>query len=142
MANWNELLDRIVARKHVLPSHAEILRLPSIDGWEPGRVWCTWKVDPDFIQPHGSLFGGYISAVADEMIGMATISVLADGEAFATSECHVRYLRPIRDGNLEIEAKVLRRSRSVAHVEATFTASDGDLVAKASGTQVIRTAER
>jgi uncharacterized protein (TIGR00369 family) len=138
MPKWKELLDRTVARKTTLPSHVTILRLPLIDGWEPGRVWCTWKVDPELIQPQGNLFGGYISAVADEMVGMATISVLAEGEAFTTSDSRVHYFRPVRGGELKIDASVLHRGGSRAHVEVTFTSADDELVAKASATQIIR----
>ena len=76
MPNWPQLLDEIVARKAQLPRHVGILRIPLIDGWEPGRVWGTWKVDPDLISPQGSLFGGHIAAVSDEMLGMVTGSIL------------------------------------------------------------------
>jgi uncharacterized protein (TIGR00369 family) len=141
MPNWPKLLDEIVARKAQLPPHVGILRIPQIEGWESGRVWCTWKVDPDLISPQGSLFGGHIAAVADEMLGMATGSILADGDGFTTSDNRVHFFRPVRRGELKIEAFVLHRGRSSAHVEATFTNADGELVAKASATQIIRRPE-
>lgn len=141
MSKRTELLDQFVARKAARPSHVTVLRLPVIDGWEPGHVWCTWKVDPELIQPQGSLFGGYISAAADEMLGMATLSLLADGEAFATSDCHVHYFRPVRGGELRIDARVLHKGRSSAYVEVTFSNADGEMVAKASATQTIRRPE-
>ena len=137
MSHWTELLDQIVARKSKPPSHVAILKLPLIDGWEPGRVWCTWEIDPGLIQPQGNLFGGYISAVADEMLGMATASVLADGEAFTTSDSHVYYFRPVSGGELRIDASVLHKGRSRVHVEVLFTNSNGEMVAKASATQII-----
>jgi uncharacterized protein (TIGR00369 family) len=135
---WTEFLDRLVARKTELPSHVRVLRIPLIDGWEPGRVWSAWEVDPELIQPHGDVFGGYIAAVADEMLGMATMSVLAEGEVFTTSESSLHYFRPIRAGTLRVEASVLHRGRSSAHVEVAFTNREGEPVAKARGTQIIR----
>lgn len=138
MPNWPRLLDEMVARTAELPPHVGILRIPLIEGWEPGRVWCTWKVDPELLSPEGSLFGGHLAAVSDEMLGMATGSILAEGEGFSTSDIRVHYFRPVRGGELKIAASVLHRGRSSVHVEATFTDADGELVAKAGATQIIR----
>ena len=138
MSHWKELLDGFVAREVSLPSHARILRIPLIDGWEPGHVWCLWKVDPELIQPQGSLFGGCISAVADEMLGLATASLLSDGESFITSDSRVHFFRPVRGGELRIDATVIHKGRSIAHAEVTFTNADGELVAKAGASQMIR----
>jgi len=135
---WTELLDRIVARRSEPPPHVGVLRIPLIDGWESGRVWSTWNVDAELVQPHGSLFGGYIAAVTDEMLGMATMTVLADDETFTTSESSLHFFRPASAGNLSVEASVLSRSRSSAHIEVAFANAEGDLVAKARGTQIVR----
>jgi uncharacterized protein (TIGR00369 family) len=138
MRDWKEILDGMAAGEAVVPSHVRILRLPRIDGWEPGRVWCTWKVDPELIQPHGALFGGYIAAVADEMVGLATGSVLTGGKTFVTSESSIHYFRPVRGGELRIEGSVVHQGGSSVHAEVTFTDDSGALVAKASATQNIR----
>ncbi len=137
MPDWHALLDQIVARNAPRPPHAEVLRLPGIDGWEPGRVWCNWTVDPDLIQPQGALFGGYISALADEVLGMATLTVLPEGEAFATADTRTNYFRPIREGLIAIEAQVVHKGRTNIFVEATFTDESGKLCAKASATQSV-----
>jgi uncharacterized protein (TIGR00369 family) len=138
MPDWEQTLDAMAAGDAVVPSHVKVLRLPSIDGWERGRVWCTWKVDPELIQPHGALFGGYISAVADEMLGLATGSILAGDEVFVTSESSVHYFRPVRGGELRIEGSVVHQGGSSVHAEVTFTNDRGELVAKARATQNIR----
>jgi len=137
MPNWNEILDQMVARSGTLPRHVEALRLPAIDGWEPGRVWCHWTVDADFIQPKGVLFGGYLSALADEMLGLATVTVLPEGEAFVTADARTNFFRPIRDGIIAIEATVVHKGRTNIFVEATFTDEAGKLCAKASATQTV-----
>ena len=137
MPDWHARLDHIVARTAPRPPHAEILRLPGIDGWEPGRVWCAWAVDPDFIQPQGAIFGGYISAIADEVLGMATMTVLPDGEGFATADIRTNFFRPIREGIVDIEATVVHKGRTNIFVEATFTDAAGKLCAKATATQSV-----
>ena len=95
-------------------------------------------MDPELIRPHRDVFGGYIAAVADEMLGIATMSVLAEAEVFTTSESSLHYFRPIRAGALRVEASVLHRGRSSAHVEVAFTNREGEPVAKARGSQIIR----
>lgn len=89
--------------------------------------------------PPPSLQGsGYLTAVADELPGMATLTVLEDDEMFVTADIRMNYFRPVRGGELVVEAFVLRKGRSGAHIEATFSTPDGKLVAKASATQNIR----
>jgi uncharacterized protein (TIGR00369 family) len=90
------------------------------------------------VQPHGDVFGGYLAAVADEMLGMATMAALAEEESFTTAESSLHYFLPVRAGELRVEACVLHKGRSSAHVEVTFTNREGDPLAKARGTQIIR----
>lgn len=137
MPDWHALLDNIVARTVPQPPHVKVLRLPPIDGWEPGRVWCEWTVDPDLIQPQGALFGGYISALADEMLGLATCTVIGNDAVFATADARTNYFRPIREGVITIEASVIHQGRTNIFVEATFTEATGRLCAKAAATQTI-----
>ena len=141
MPPWNEVLNRIVGRKGSIPRHAQTLRLPLIDGWEEGRVWSSWSVDADVIQPQGNVFGGYLSAVADEMVGMATLTVLDDTESFVTSNCHIDYFRPVQAEELNVEARVIHKGGSSVVVEATFKNAAGKLVARASATQILKRPE-
>ena len=144
MTRGTDLLDAIVARQAAKPRFLEIMRIPAIDGWEPGRVWAEWVVPADFVTPAGTLFGGYFSAVADSLLGVVTFSVLEDGEFIATSQLDVRFLRPARGGDaVRCEATVVNRGSRMAHCEAVFTSvATGKLLAKASATQVILTSER
>jgi uncharacterized protein (TIGR00369 family) len=142
MLNWQEVLDRIVARDAPKPPHVEIMRLPGIDGWEPGHVWCQWTVDEAFIQPQGAIFGGYIAAIADEILGLATLTTLNRGERFVTADMRVNFFRPIKDGIVTVDATVQHKGRTNIFAEATFTDPQGNLCAKAAATQsVVRSAE-
>jgi uncharacterized protein (TIGR00369 family) len=85
-----------------------------------------------------SLFGGYIAALADHLLACAVFTILADDESFATSELHVHFFRPVREGVLEIEARVVTRSKRSAYCEATTVDEVGDLIARAGATQAIR----
>ena len=144
MSNGTDLLDSIVARHGVKPRFLDVMRIPAIDGWEPGRAWTEWEVPEDFVTPAGTLFGGYFAAVADSLLGVVMFSVLDDGEFIATSQLDVRFLRPARGGDhVRCEATVVNRGSRMAHCEAVFTSiSSGKLLAKASATQVILTTEK
>jgi uncharacterized protein (TIGR00369 family) len=132
------MLDAIVNREGRGPRFANAMRIPGIDGWEPGRAWAEWTIDEELISPAGTLFGGYFAAVADSLLGLVVFTVLETGEMFATSQLDIRFFRPAVAGDrVRCEVSVLNRSQRMAHCEAVFTrVADGKLLAKASATQV------
>ena len=132
---WSELLDGIVDAAVPPAMHVKALHLPAIQGWQEGQVRVTFAIPEEVIQPHGSTFGGYLAAVADEMAGMATMTVLPDGASFTTSDLRMQYFRPIACENLSVEATVINQSRSNIHVEAVFSNASGKLIAKAFAVQ-------
>ena len=138
MLVWSELLDSMVSRSIEVPSHIQVMRIPLIDGWEPGRVWCEFDVDPVFIQPQGNLFGGYVSALADEFLGIAAMTVVPDRCRFSNSDIHVNFFRPIQGGRLRVDAEVLYEGQRNIHSEARFQTSDGKLAVKANATFVVQ----
>jgi uncharacterized protein (TIGR00369 family) len=138
VSRWSDLLDSLVAgTAGEAPPFANTLRLPPPSRWEPGGVWVEWQVDPGVLHEREGVFGGFIAALADSVLSLCAMSVLDDGEAFATSNLQVSFFRPGPVGRLEIEARVVHRSRTFVHVEASFVRDDGKLAAVATATQVI-----
>lgn len=137
MIPFAELLDSIVQGTATPPPCIRTLRVPRIEGWEPGRVWAKWTPDPDFFHELGAVFGGYLAALADSFVGLAMLSTLKEGEQFTTSDLRYSFFRPVSGGTVTIEAKVVHRGRRMAHVEAVFTNEDGKIAGKATATQVI-----
>jgi uncharacterized protein (TIGR00369 family) len=139
MSAYTEMLDSIVARRGHKPRFLDVMRIPPIDGWEPGRVWAEWTIDEDLISPAGTLFGGYFAAVADSLLGVVMFSVLEPGEFITTSQLDIRFYRPtMAHDRVRCEVNVLNRGQRMAHCEAVFTrVSDGKPLAKANATQVI-----
>jgi uncharacterized protein (TIGR00369 family) len=131
------ILDAVVAGEAPRTEYAKTLRLPIPAGWEPGRVWAEWQVDPAVMTPWSAVFGGYLAALTDEMAGMAALSVLEEGETFGTTELRVSPLRALREGRVRIEGRVISRGRSAIHVEVEFHREDGTLAAKGSAIQVL-----
>lgn len=137
MSSWTERMDAIVRQEGEPPPFVRLLRLPGIEGWGPGRVWGSWQVDPETFHLGAAVFGGYLSALADSIVGLAMGSTLADDEVFTTSDLRVSFFRPVTGGTLSYVAEVIYRGRRMGHVEAVFVDDEDKVVAKATATQVI-----
>jgi len=137
MTKWTNRLDSLVDGSLELAAAMKTLRLPRLKYWKPGHVSLEWPVDPGMLTRDGTLFGGYIAALADQALALAALTVLTDDEAITTADLRVTFLRPITGGRLSIDATVIHRSRNMVHVDVSFTRDDGKLVGRASATQVV-----
>lgn len=84
--------------------------------------------------PMGTVHGGILCTLADSAMGMAFASTLGEGESFTTLEVKINFLRPVFEGKLFAEAKVVHRGRTVGLVDCDITTEDGKLVARAVST--------
>jgi uncharacterized protein (TIGR00369 family) len=130
-------LDRLKAGTAELQPVVRTLRLGALDDWGDGWIRKTWHPEPDLLGIDGSMFGGYIAALADQALAFAAMSVLPPGEMFRTVNLNVNFFRLSRNEDVTIEARVVARSRQVVNVEAEFRNPDGRLFAKASAQQVV-----
>ncbi len=67
--------------------------------------------------PMGTLHGGILCDLADGAMGMAWASELEEGESFTTLELKINFLKPVWNGRLRAEARVLKRGKSVGLAE-------------------------
>jgi uncharacterized protein (TIGR00369 family) len=137
LQHWKKVLDSIVEGNEISIPFVSTLKMPKLEKWERGRIWQQWAVREDLFHPRGALFGGFLAALADRALGLATMTVLEDDEAFTTADLNVSFFRPVSSGVLHIEAEVIHRGRSLIQTEATFTRDDGKLAAKASASQAV-----
>jgi uncharacterized protein (TIGR00369 family) len=107
-----------------------------------GRVWCAWEVNPALFQDLNALFGGFVAALADEVLGFATMTVLEEDEVFLTADLHVTFHRLIKEGVLNFEGRIVQREKGSAHAEVVITSQDGAIVAEATGKETIRRLRR
>lgn len=114
-------------------------------GWDysmaaEGSAECTLAVREDLYNSRQALravHGGAIFSLADGAMGGALYSTLGEGEWGATIEMKIAYLRPILDGTLSCQARLVRREGRVATLEATVF-SGGEPAARATATWHIR----
>jgi uncharacterized protein (TIGR00369 family) len=82
--------------------------------------------------------GGMVTTLLDTAMGGACWSVLEETESFLTADLHVEFLRATRPGVLRAEGLVVQRNRRVAFCSAELYDADGELLASARCTQIIR----
>jgi len=130
-------LDAIKGGDTPLPPVVQTLKLGGLDDWGEGWVRKTWTPAPELLNSDGSLFGGYIAALADQILALAAMTVAPGDAMFRTSNLKVDFIRVGKAEVLAIEGRVIAKTRGMIHVEADFRRPDGELIARASAQQVV-----
>jgi uncharacterized protein (TIGR00369 family) len=95
----------------------------------------SFEARAEFANPTGAIQGGFICAMLDEAMGTAAIIASNVTMNAPTLEMKVSFLRPLFIGKATAEAKILKWGKSTCFIEAELFDPNGQLVAKASGTQ-------
>jgi uncharacterized protein (TIGR00369 family) len=105
-----------------------------LDGDAPGHARASITVRDEHLNPNGVVHGAVLFAMVDTAMGKATMSVLPGGRFCASVDVQLRFIRPGRSGVLVAEVEVLKRGRSVVHLQGGIRDEDGTLIATSSGT--------
>ena len=136
--SWaSDRLDGLKAGTVGLMPVVETLGLGGLDDWGPGWVRKTWDPKPELLQSDGTMFGGYLAALADQVLAFAAMSVLPEDQVFRTIGLTVQFFRGSRNERVAIDARVVAQSRQLIAVEADFRNPGGDLLAKATAQQMV-----
>jgi uncharacterized protein (TIGR00369 family) len=100
----------------------------------PGRVVIELEVSQRHASPLGTVHGGILCAIADAAMGLAYATKLKEGETFTTVELKVNFLRPVWQGRLRAEGKVVSSGRNLGLVECDVTDQDQRLIARCLST--------
>jgi uncharacterized protein (TIGR00369 family) len=92
---------------------------------------------PAALNPFGTLQGGYLAVFSDELLSTAIASVLEDGEWAMTAEFKINFLRALTPAPLAGSARVMRRTRTLAFLEAQIETEDGKIAVTASSTWAV-----
>ena len=101
---------------------------------EPGHAVFEIQADERHHNPMGTLHGGIYCDLADAAMGYAYAATLAEGETFTTVELKINFFRPVRQGRLTAEARVVKAGGTLGYVECDVKDEAGKLVARASST--------
>ena len=136
MSTWaTQRLDALVAGASGT-KFVEKLELGTLDSWTEGCVRKVWKAKPDLLNEDGSMFGGYLAALADQMAAFAVMTVLPPDHHYRTVNLAVSFFKVGR-GDMQIEAKVISQSRQMIACRVTFLDLKGVLLAEATAQQFL-----
>ena len=104
----------------------------------PGTSLWEWDATHEqVLNPFGYVAGGYLTVFADELLGSAIGSALAEGELATTAELKISFLKPVAKGLVRGEGRVLRKGKRVAFIEATIKNARDEIVATVSSTWTV-----
>ncbi len=123
------------------PPAAELLgfKLVEIDP-DAGTIEVAFTATEQFLNPAGTVQGGFLAAMLDDTLGPALVATLGDGEWAPTTDLHVQFLRPVAPGELRAHGRIVRRGRDVAFMAGELRDGEGEVVATATATAAIRRA--
>jgi uncharacterized protein (TIGR00369 family) len=112
------------------------LEFAAIDG-ERGTSEVKFEAKPEFLNPNGSVQGGFLAAMLDDTMGTALIATLDAREFAPTLNLNVQFHRPAKVGPLKGVGRVVLRGREICQLSAELFQSD-KIVATATATAIIR----
>jgi acyl-CoA thioesterase len=102
----------------------------------PGWSKATASYREDLVQPAGIMHGGDISSQIDTGIAHALMmtdrltELHREGGALVSVDLRVKFIRPVAQGTIFCDAKIVRLGRQIVHAEAIVTGEDGKEVAR------------
>lgn len=85
---------------------------------QDGRATAIWTIDDKFINGHGVVMGGFLSAATDTIMAYATASLLQPEQTFSSIDLHTTFHKPTLAGTARLEAKVERKGQRIAYLTA------------------------
>lgn len=132
-----EYLQKAIAGEVERAAVAELIGMRMVAA-EAGRVTFEIDVDERHWSPPGNLHGGILCDLADGAMGCACVSLLEEGETFATVELKINFLKPIWHGRLTAVGEVIKQGRTLTLCECRVTDDGGSLVAYATSTCMVQ----
>ncbi len=108
-------------------------------GWEligedpqAGTIEIAFHPGEAFLNPHGTVQGGFVAAMLDDTMGPALVSH-NDGACIPSSiDMNVTFVRAVRPGRVIGKGRVVSQGKSIAFLEAELFDTEGNLLARAT----------
>ena len=97
---------------------------------EAGTIEVGFTADERFLNPAGTVQGGFLAAMLDDTHGPALFA-MSDGEIYApTIDFSISFIKPAAPGRFVGKGRVVNLGRTIAFTEAELFDESGDLVAR------------
>ncbi|MFX0005874.1 MAG: PaaI family thioesterase [Promethearchaeota archaeon] len=100
---------------------------------EKGYSQCVLQINKNHFNPHKTVHGAVMYSMADTGMGGALYTLLKKDESCATVEIKITYFKPVKEGKLICDTKVIHRGKKFGILESEVL-NDEILVSKAYGT--------
>jgi uncharacterized protein (TIGR00369 family) len=99
--------------------------------FEHGRAVFTGLPATEFLNPLGTVHGGWISTLIDTALSCAVHTTLQPGEFYTTTTLNVNMVRPLRADSSEVvcEGRIVHRGGRLATSEGDIRDGAGKLIA-------------
>ncbi len=130
-------LNSIKAGTATPPPVVQTLKLGLLDDWGEGWVRKSWSPSPEIATADGSMFGGYLAALADQILAFTAMTVTPHDRLYRTVNLQLNFMKVGRNHPLAIEGRVVAHTRQLITVRAEFRRPDGVLIADATAQQIL-----
>ena len=117
--------------RFTLPSASRLLgwTLRAVDT-EAGTIEIGFTADDRFLNPAGTVQGGFLAAMLDDTHGPALFA-MTDGAIYApTIDFSISFIKPARPGRFVGKGRVVSLGKTIAFTEAELFDEAGDMVAR------------
>lgn len=125
-ARWREMLTQ-----GPMPGASAFLGFELID-FDSSEGWCEarFTATPDMLNPGGTVQGGFITAMLDEVMSLSGAIPQPVMSWVPTLQLTVNFIRPVFPGPVIGRGEMVYTSRSTAHVQGALTDEAGKLLAR------------
>ncbi len=131
-------LQSMISKQFPAPPFAETSDIWLIEA-ENGRVVFDATPSQKFLNPLGTIHGGWISTLLDSAMGCAVHSTLKPGHGYTTVDMAVTFVKAVLpvSGKLTCEGKIIHSGGRIATAEGRITDAAGKLIAHGTETCLI-----
>ncbi len=128
--------EDLIHTKNISP-HTELLG-SEFESWDANTLTATMRftVKRDLITARGGVQGGLVAGYLDDVMGYAYVLSTDGVLAPLTLELSMSLLKPVREGPLIGRGRVVKAGRRVIYLEAELLSEDGEVLARATSTNI------
>lgn len=128
-----ETLEMILNGTLPTPPFAPTMRIDLAEV-EEGRIVFSGQPDFSFLNPMGTVHGGWIAAILDSAMGCSVHSTLKPGQLYTTTAMTINYVRPLMadSGEVRCEATTVYSGSRMATSEGRLIDGRGRVIAHGS----------
>ncbi|MCV6627348.1 MAG: PaaI family thioesterase [Cellvibrionaceae bacterium] len=133
-----KIYDLVKAEEVPTPECAKTLGFELIDySPEKMEIHVAFQGAKEFLNPAGTIQGGFLCAMLDDVMGPALVFSLEAGQFAPTLELKTQFVSPAYVGLIEGKGRVVSKGNQVCCLEGELY-QDGKLIAKATATALIK----